>query len=80
MPVGHHFMEVSVGELTTNIQRLVGFEGEVTWDASKPDGQPRRKLDTSRAREEFGFEASTPFDVGLRRTIEWFEKNLNRPD
>ena len=53
----------------------VGFEGRVEWDESKPDGQPRRRLDTSRAREEFGFVASTPFDVGLRRTIDWFEAN-----
>ena len=67
--------EISIRDLTTTIRRLVGFEGEVKWDPTRPDGQPRRKLDTSLAREEFGFVAGTPFDVGLRNTVEWFEQN-----
>ena len=60
------------GELAEKIRRMAGFEGEIVWDASKPDGQPRRCLDTSRARERFGFEAETGFDEGLRRTIDWW--------
>ena len=67
--------EISIRDLTSTIREMVGFEGRVEWDESKPDGQPRRRLDTSRAREEFGFVASTPFDVGLRGTIDWFEAN-----
>ena len=51
---------------------LTGFEGEPRWDASKPDGQPRRMLDTSRARERFGFEAKVGLDEGLMRTIAWY--------
>jgi GDP-L-fucose synthase len=70
--------EVSVRELTAKIQGLMGFRGHVRWDPSMPDGQPRRKLDTTRARQEFGFVAETPLDVGLRRTAEWFERNRSR--
>lgn len=66
--------EVSVRELTAKIRELVGFKGDVKWDPSMPDGQPRRKLDTTLARQEFGFEAGTQLDVGLRRTAEWFEQ------
>jgi len=65
--------EITIRELVTLIARLTGFEGEIRWDASKPDGQPRRALDTSRARERFGFVAGTKFEEGLRRTIEWYE-------
>jgi nucleoside-diphosphate-sugar epimerase len=54
--------------------RLTGFGGEIRWDATKPDGQPRRALDTSRAREKFGFTAKTSFEDGLRATIEWYER------
>ena len=72
--------ETSIRALASKIREMVGFEGDVLWDASKPDGQPRRRLDTSRAREEFGFVAATPFDVGLRRTIDWFEANRDRLD
>ncbi len=72
--------ETSIRDLASKIREMVGFEGRVEWDASKPDGQPRRRLDTSRAREEFGFVASTPFDVGLRNTIDWFEANRGRLD
>jgi GDP-L-fucose synthase len=65
--------EITIRDLVELIVRLTGFEGEVRWDHSKPDGQPRRALDTSRARERFGFVAQTGFEDGLRRTIEWYE-------
>jgi GDP-L-fucose synthase len=67
--------EIAIRELVDIIVRLTGFQGTIRWDASKPDGQPRRALDTSRARERFGFEARTPFEEGLRRTIDWYERN-----
>jgi GDP-L-fucose synthase len=65
--------EITIRELTELIAELTGFRGEIRWDPSKPDGQPRRALDTSRARERFGFEARTSFTDGLRRTIDWYE-------
>jgi GDP-L-fucose synthase len=65
--------EITVRDLVGLIVRLTGYEGDVRWDATKPDGQPRRALDTSRARELFEFTAATPFEVGLRRTIDWYE-------
>ena len=65
--------EITIKALVELIVRLTGFKGEVRWDPTKPDGQPRRALDTSRARERFGFEARTTFEDGLRRTIEWYE-------
>lgn len=64
--------EISIRELTDLIVELTGFTGRVVWDASKPDGQPRRMLDTSRARDEFGFQARTPFREGLAKTIAWY--------
>jgi len=64
--------EITVRDLVTLIARLTRFEGEIRWDATKPDGQPRRALDTRRARERFGFDAGTSFEDGLRRTIEWY--------
>ncbi len=64
--------EISIRDLTQLIVRLTGFSGTVEWDASKPDGQPRRCLDTSRAAQYFGFKASTDFEMGLRKTIEWY--------
>ena len=64
--------EIAVRDLVRVIARLCEFEGEIRWDASQPDGQPRRMLDTSRARERFGFEATTDFETGLQRTIEWY--------
>ena len=67
--------EVSILELTSLVRELVGFEGEVIWDSAKPDGQPRRKLDTSRASQEFGFVARTPLAVGLQTTVEWYQRN-----
>jgi len=65
--------EITVRDLVTLIARLTRFEGEIRWDATKPDGQPRRALDTRRARERFGFDAGSSFEDGLRRTIEWYE-------
>ena len=61
------------------IARLSGFEGKLIWDATKPNGQPRRKLDVSRAERLFGFRARVPFEEGLRHTIAWFRKNRMRP-
>lgn len=66
--------EITIRELVELIARLTQFAGEIRWDPSKPDGQPRRALDTSRARERFGFVATTPFENGLRRTIEWYQQ------
>jgi GDP-L-fucose synthase len=68
-------MEISIRELANLIARLTGFEGEFTWDTSKPNGQPRRALDVARASAFFGFRAQTPFEEGLRRTIDWFKAN-----
>ncbi len=64
--------EITIRELVQTIARLCAFTGDVRWDAAQPDGQPRRMLDTTRARECFGFEASTGFEDGLRRTIAWY--------
>jgi len=64
-------MEISIGDLACRIAGMTGFLGRIVWDATKPNGQPRRCLDVSRAEREFGFRASTEFDAGLRRTIEW---------
>jgi GDP-L-fucose synthase len=68
--------EISIRDLAALIAKLTGFTGEIRWDPSKPDGQPRRCLDTERARREFGFEAKTPFEEGLRRTIAWYEQTV----
>jgi GDP-L-fucose synthase len=67
-------MEISIRDLAEQIARLTGFEGKFVWDTSKPNGQPRRALDTSRAEQYFGFRASMPFDEGLRRTIAWYRQ------
>ena len=67
--------EISIRELVEMIVNETGFEGEIEWDTSKPDGQPRRKLDTTRAKERFNWEASTEFRNGLQETIEWYEQN-----
>lgn len=64
--------EIAIRDLVELIARLTGFKGEIRWDASKPDGQPRRMLDTSRAERWFGFKAQTSFEEGLRRTIDWY--------
>ena len=65
--------EISIKELLQTIAQVTGFTGEIRWDTSKPNGQPRRKLDTSRARELFGFVAERPFAEGLRETVDWWE-------
>jgi GDP-L-fucose synthase len=67
--------EITIKELAEKIVKLTGFGGEIRWDASKPDGQPRRRLDTSRAKKLFGFEAKMTFDEGLKATIEWYRQN-----
>jgi GDP-L-fucose synthase len=64
--------EISIRDLLETIARLTGFEGKIVWDTSKPNGQPRRCLDTSKAERLFGFTAKTPFEEGLRRMIEWY--------
>jgi len=64
--------EISIKDLAELIARLTGFGGKLVWDTSKPNGQPRRGLDVSRAEKLFGFRAVTPFEAGLRRTIEWY--------
>lgn len=65
--------EVSIKALTETIARVAQFQGQVVWDTSKPNGQPRRKLDTSRAKELFGFESQMTFEEGLRRTVAWYQ-------
>ncbi len=67
--------EISIKDLAETIAEHVGYEGGIVWDTTKPNGQPRRKLDVSRAKEHFGFEAQVPFDEGVRRTVEWWEAN-----
>ena len=67
--------EISIKDLVELIAKLTGFEGKIVWDSSKPDGQPRRCLDTSRAKEYFGFEAHTNFEEGLKKTIDWYKEN-----
>lgn len=64
--------EISIKDLVELIAKLTGFKGEIIWDTSKPDGQPRRMLDTSRAEREFGFKAKTSLEEGLKKTIEWY--------
>jgi GDP-L-fucose synthase len=66
--------EVRIADLIALIARLMGFAGEIRWDASKPDGQPRRCLDTARAEKLFGFRAATSLEEGLRRTIDWYRQ------
>lgn len=70
--------EISIKDLVQTITRLTGFEGKLVWDTSKPNGQPRRVLDTSRAEKAFGFHAQTDFEAGLQKTIEWYRKNRAR--
>jgi len=67
--------EISMKDLAELIAKHVGYAGEITWDTTKPNGQPRRKLDVSRAKKYFDFEARVPFDEGIRRTVEWWEAN-----
>ncbi|MCK5173738.1 MAG: GDP-L-fucose synthase [Planctomycetes bacterium] len=67
--------EIKIKDLVRKIAKLSGFTGEVRWDSSKPDGQPKRCLEVTRAKREFGFEAKTDFDDGLKATIDWFAEN-----
>jgi GDP-L-fucose synthase len=67
-------MEITIKGLVEKIAGITGFEGEVKWDTTKPDGQPRRCLDVSKAEKEFGFKARTEFEEGLRKTIDWYVK------
>ena len=69
--------EITIKELAEKIVELTGFTGEIRWDSSKPDGQPRRRLDVSKANKYFGFKAKTPFDEGLKATIDWYRKHKN---
>jgi GDP-L-fucose synthase len=71
--------EISIKNLVNLIIKLSGFRGEVLWDTSKPDGQPRRMLDVTKAEKEFGFKAKTKFEDGLRKTIEWYISNQTIP-
>jgi GDP-L-fucose synthase len=70
--------EIKIKDLVPLVARLCRFDGEIVWDATKPDGQPRRMLDTSKALREFGWKARIGFEDGLRETVEWFEKNKER--
>jgi len=72
--------EISIRELTETIARLTGYQGEIRWDTTKPNGQPRRKLDVRKAEEKFGFRSTTSFEVGLRETIEWYLANQSTAD
>ncbi len=72
--------EISIKDLVTKIVELTGFEGQLVWDTSRPNGQPRRGLDTSRAKERFGFQAQVKLEGGLKRTVEWYRKAREKPD
>jgi len=73
-------LEIPIKNLAELIAKLVGFKGKIKWDASKPDGQPRRRLDTSRAEREFGFKAKMDFKEGLKRTIEWYRNIMDNSE
>jgi GDP-L-fucose synthase len=64
--------EISIRDLASRIARLIGFTGTIRWDGSLPNGQPRRRLDTTRAKSAFGFTAAVGLEEGLRRTVEWY--------
>jgi GDP-L-fucose synthase len=68
--------EISIKDLVKLIVKLTGFKGRIRWDTARPDGQPRRCLDTKKAEEEFGFKARTSFEEGLRKTIAWYKENM----
>ncbi len=70
--------EITIRELAETIRGLCGFGGAISWDASKPDGQPRRKLDVNRARRGFGFESRVDLEEGLRRTVDWYQETKAR--
>ena len=76
----HEKHEITIRELAETIRRLVGFEGKLVWDETKPDGQPRRRLDTTKAEKYFGFKAKMPFEEGLKRTIAWYREHKPEAD
>jgi len=69
--------EISIKDLAESIAKITGFKGKVVWDKTKPDGQPRRGLDVSKAYKEFGFKAKTDFHEGLKKTVEWYRKTIS---
>lgn len=69
--------EITIKDLVNKLVKLMDFKGKIVWDKTKPNGQPRRCLDVSKAKKEFGFTAKTDFDEGLRKTVEWYEKNTS---
>jgi GDP-L-fucose synthase len=71
-------MEISIKELVKTICNIVGYKGKIKWDKTKPDGQPKRRLDVSRAEKEFGFKAKTNFEKGLKKKIDWYLKNREK--
>jgi GDP-L-fucose synthase len=70
--------EISIKDLTEMVVKLTGFNGEIVWQTDKPNGQPRRGLDVSRAKELFGWSAQVSFEEGMKRTIEWFKANRDK--
>ena len=70
--------EISIKDLVELIAKLTGFKGKIVWDTSKPDGQPRRMLDTSKAEKEFGFKAKTSFEEGLKKMIDWYNERQKK--
>ncbi len=68
--------EISIRDVVVLLKSIIGFNGDIVWDPSKPDGQPRRSFETTRAKEWFGFTAKTPLEVGLKRTVEWYLKQI----
>jgi GDP-L-fucose synthase len=71
--------EISIKDLVEMIARLTGFDGEIKWDTTKPDGQPRRCLDVSRAKREFGFKTEMGFEEGVGKAIEWYTNHSMNP-
>jgi len=67
--------EISIRELAEMVARMTGFNGKLVWQTDRPNGQPRRALDTNRALEYFGWKAAMPFEDGMRRTIDWFQEH-----
>ncbi|HEX7017938.1 MAG TPA: GDP-L-fucose synthase [Patescibacteria group bacterium] len=70
--------EISIADLADTIKKIVGYQGTIVFDTSKPDGQPRRKLDVSRAKNEFGFESKVTFEEGLQKTIDWYRQSVSQ--
>jgi len=78
MNLGSGF-EISIRDLANRISELIGFDGEIEWDATKPDGQPRRMLDVTRAKDRLGFTSRVSLKEGLKRTIDWYKSNVRTP-